>query len=464
MLLTYWYETPDDQKDTWHWMGVAVSLAHTIGLHRSTEEARMTPHEKSLWKRMWWSCYTRDRIVALGMRRPTRLMEHDVPMLKIKDFDIETLLQCNAILSMSGMVVGDMEAQTTMALMFVARAELCLYISRILTLQYPVALDIPSVQGKDTPPTATSGQEAPKYLVVRSCDEYLRDWKDKLLPSCNNFENLEPQNGVPSVLVHILLLHMLYFTVQLVLHRPQILISTTSQSPSFSSLKDWSRERVREAAKEITKASKVLYDRDLVRYLPTEGVTVLLPAIIIHLLDIKANDHELRSTALADFQQCMLVLNGLKGIYASAEFAIQFLEAAIRKADLESSIRDASPDIEQRTMGSYLEPSRETSNNGTMILGEQDPAAPPQEPHVLPVPKMLRRSPFTNATSPPIDHEELAPSDRAASQWASTPSIPSSSFLSQHATELFYSSGHRSPSGLDFEGINMASPPPPGGG
>ena len=39
--MTYWYETPDDQKDTWHWMGVAISLAHTIGLHRNPEKSNM---------------------------------------------------------------------------------------------------------------------------------------------------------------------------------------------------------------------------------------------------------------------------------------------------------------------------------------------------------------------------------------------------------------------------------------
>ena len=73
LLMTYWYETPDDQKDTWHWMGVAITLAHTIGLHRNPEKSNMEPSKKKLWKRVWWSCFMRDRLVALGMRRPTFL-------------------------------------------------------------------------------------------------------------------------------------------------------------------------------------------------------------------------------------------------------------------------------------------------------------------------------------------------------------------------------------------------------
>ncbi|KKA20995.1 hypothetical protein T310_4975 [Rasamsonia emersonii CBS 393.64] len=92
LLMTYWYETPDDQKDTWHWMGVSLSLAHTIGLHRDPANSGMGPRKKRLWKRIWWSTYTRDRLIALGMRRPMRVKDDDcdVPMLTIDDFEFKT--------------------------------------------------------------------------------------------------------------------------------------------------------------------------------------------------------------------------------------------------------------------------------------------------------------------------------------------------------------------------------------
>ena len=90
LLLTYYYETPDDQKDTWHWMGVATSVAHTIGLHRNPENTNLDPKRAKLWKRIWWSTYMRDRLIALGMRRPTRIKteDFDVPMLTLDDFEI----------------------------------------------------------------------------------------------------------------------------------------------------------------------------------------------------------------------------------------------------------------------------------------------------------------------------------------------------------------------------------------
>jgi hypothetical protein len=35
LLMSFWWGGPLDQKDTWHWLGVALSLAQTKGLHRS---------------------------------------------------------------------------------------------------------------------------------------------------------------------------------------------------------------------------------------------------------------------------------------------------------------------------------------------------------------------------------------------------------------------------------------------
>jgi hypothetical protein len=35
ILMGFWCGSPIDQKDTWHWLGIAVSLAQSTGLHRS---------------------------------------------------------------------------------------------------------------------------------------------------------------------------------------------------------------------------------------------------------------------------------------------------------------------------------------------------------------------------------------------------------------------------------------------
>jgi hypothetical protein len=341
LLMTYWYETPDDQKDTWHWMGVAISLAHTIGLHRNPEKSNMEPHKKKLWKRIWWSCFMRDRLVALGMRRPTRVKDedYDVPMLTEDDFEIQPLSEDITIIPMDCTLVRDMEAQRQLAQMCIAKAKLCLCISHVLSAQYSVLVKNQGMQGQEGS-TRSSVMLFPKKLdqtdEVQRCDVELSDWISELPSSCAYSNDLQDGSSGAPLFVQRSLLHMVYFTTLSALHRPQVLPSAaTSQPDSSRELQDLSRKKVREASREITRISQDLHTRALEKYLPTTGVTVLLPAIIIHLLDIKSCNDEARQAAMDGFCQCMLVLEKLRDNYASADFATQFLEAAIRKADID---------------------------------------------------------------------------------------------------------------------------------
>ncbi len=341
--MTYWYETPDDQKDTWHWMGVAISLAHTIGLHRNPENSNMEPAKKKLWKRIWWSCFMRDRLIALGMRRPTRVKDeaYDVPMLVEDDFEIAVLPETISLIPADCTLVKDVEAQRELAHMCIAKAKLCLCISHVLSAQYSVLVRHQGMQGQEGS-TRSSVMLFPKKLdqtdEVTRCDEELTEWIDELPECCQYSPEVSRSGSGQTLFVQRSLLHMVYYTTLSALHRPQVLPCAGaggSQPDSSRELQDLSRKQVREASREITKISNNLHSTGLEKYLPTTGVTVLLPAIIIHLLDIKSCNDEARTAALNGFCQCMQVLEKLRDNYASADFATQFLEAAIRKADID---------------------------------------------------------------------------------------------------------------------------------
>jgi len=343
LLMTYWYETPDDQKDTWHWMGVAISLAHTIGLHRNPENSNMEPAKKKLWKRIWWSCFMRDRLIALGMRRPTRVKDedYDVPMLTEDDFEIGVLAENITIIPQSCTLMRTPSIQLELAQMCIAKAKLCLCISHVLSAQYSVLVRHQGMQGQEGS-TRSSVMLFPKKLdqtdEVTRCDEELQEWVRDLPPACRYTEEITPGQAGDTVFVQRSLLHMVYYTTLSALHRPQVLpcAGTSGAQPDSSrELQDLSRKQVREASREITKISQNIHEHALEKYLPTTGVTVLLPAIIIHLLDIKSCNDEARRAAMNGFCQCMQVLEKLRDNYASADFATQFLEAAIRKADIE---------------------------------------------------------------------------------------------------------------------------------
>lgn len=412
LLMTYWYETPDDQKDTWHWMGVSLSLAHTIGLHRDPGNSRMDVRRQRMWKRIWWSTYTRDRLIALGMRRPMRVKDDDcdVPMLTLDDFEFQTFSP--EIVKMVGdsEILQNVSHQRELALMFIEKAKLCLCVSHVLSAQYSV-LSHKFGGTMETTMMLVPKKSTAETFEVRRCDQELEDWLANLpvetqySPSDGN--KLSEANEV--LHSHRALLKMVYLTTSSALHRPQVLPAMPYPSTD-AELQEMSRNKVRFAAVEITNIAQDLHVLDLTRYYPTTGVTVLLPAVIIHLLDIKSSDPSVRMTSLQRFYQCMRILQRLREIYASADFATSFLEAAIRKAGIQLTV--APPDVQSSrprpnraitattTAASTSTPSASASNDPFDILSRPSALTPPPDSLAQKIPDLTYPKPgpaFTRA-------------------------------------------------------------------
>lgn len=347
LLKTFWYESPDDQKDTWHWMGVAISLAHTIGLHRNPMSMRMPPRKQRLWKRIWWSCFMRDRLIALGMRRPTRIKDedYDVPMLEKADFEIEPFPEDNLIVSTDCAAMRDLAVQEELAELCIAKAQLCVLISRMLKAQYSVL-----TRDKMRPDDTTSStmmlfpNKGSNIEMVKAVDLELMSW-ESALHECCQYRPLTPldvRDGKSTIAVHRTLLHMVYHTTVSALHRPQFLPASPVQALMASRpVQEMARIRVRDAAARITLMTADLHRFKLERYLPTTGVTVVLPAMIIHLLDMKNPVQHTRERAMRGFKQCMKVMEKLRDIYAAADYAASFLDAALRKASIDLTSQQA---------------------------------------------------------------------------------------------------------------------------
>ncbi|KAF2762017.1 hypothetical protein EJ05DRAFT_194395 [Pseudovirgaria hyperparasitica] len=360
LLLTYYYETPDDQKDTWHWMGVATSVAYTIGLHRNPEKSSMDLARVRLWKRIWWSTYMRDRLIALGMRRPTRIKDQDadVPMLTMDDFEISAVPDSISCIPPSCQFARNVDKQRELAVMCIEKAKLCVLISLVLSKQYCVLNNQQGLANDRTTMMLLPKQTNPEKCEVKDCDEELQRWVDELPFEARYTETLTGENVND---LHKSLLHMTYFTTLSALHRPQVLPAMPVANPSESDpeLLEISKLKVRQSATALTSIASQLDQRDLIKYLPTTGVTCLLPAIIIHLLDIKSTDEETRRASLRGFTQCMQVMGKLRELYAAADYSVAFLEAAIRKAGIQlptmqPTSRNGTPAQQRPTLKRFI--------------------------------------------------------------------------------------------------------------
>jgi hypothetical protein len=77
----FWYTDPQDHTGAWYWIGIAITLSQTLGLHRcpqlSSRGQRFPQSGQSLIRCIWWSCLVRDRWVSLAKGRPMRIHHED---------------------------------------------------------------------------------------------------------------------------------------------------------------------------------------------------------------------------------------------------------------------------------------------------------------------------------------------------------------------------------------------------
>ncbi|KAJ5178047.1 Transcription factor [Penicillium coprophilum] len=81
LLLGFYHSEADTYTQPWFWLGVAISLCQTMGLHRFSAavcaSSPITESQQRLWRRLWWTCFFRDRWLSLTMGRPLRININD---------------------------------------------------------------------------------------------------------------------------------------------------------------------------------------------------------------------------------------------------------------------------------------------------------------------------------------------------------------------------------------------------
>lgn len=279
----------------------------------------------------------------MGVRRPTRIKaeECDVPMLTLEDFDLSPLPQDMSCIPRSCTMARDPEMLRTMALMCIEQAKFCFLISRVFTAQY----SIPSQDSRgDTivesgaAITLVPRQLDPASSEVKACHQELQNWIHQLPKELDRKALLSRPvtRATAPVVVNGSMLHLIYLTTLHALHRPQTGAGIPSATnASQDEIINLSGENVKIATVESTAIVRNLLKTDCARFLPTAGVTTLMPASVTNLVDIKSPIPEVRTIALEGFYQCAQALNRLRDCYASADHSMFMLEKAVRKAGIE---------------------------------------------------------------------------------------------------------------------------------
>ncbi|CAH0035454.1 unnamed protein product [Clonostachys rhizophaga] len=337
LLMTYWYDCPDDDQDTWYWMGIAVTKAHVIGLHRSPDQLNISPQEKRLRRRIWWCCIMRDRMLALTIRQPPRIRdnEYSVKALSLDDFDISTPSSTLAnLFKNSKFTCPDSHEQRILAKMCVELTRLCLILGRLLRVVYTV---MGSYQGGSE--YLLTGAAGPKRSqeqerILKKCAADLETWREQQDDNSryaigsheSSSHTMESSEKQKLARFHQAQLYLIYLITMGTFHRPQLYCGTPDRSSSCLNKEPPKDHTVAD----LTKLGFDLQRNNQIRYMSTIAVPAFFSVTVVHLLDTRSNDEETRNLSLGRLYQCVHVLHQLQEMYSSADYAIHFINSILR--------------------------------------------------------------------------------------------------------------------------------------
>ncbi|KAL7784343.1 fungal-specific transcription factor domain-containing protein [Trichoderma ceciliae] len=205
LLLTFWPGAlrPGLAKENSIWLSVAIRHAKSLRAHHlasknaSRNKQNIPPQTRISLRRLWWCCYIRDRILALGLRRTLRIPEKYPPLL-LEDFENE--IQRSR--------VYNAESKRRFFDIFIQISNLCVVVTDLLRLCS----------------ISEDGQECETKIVtdhraIANCTSQLQQWYDEArqqFPDNAEWSGIQPH----FVIIQTNLMFTYYFAAKLaILHQ-----------------------------------------------------------------------------------------------------------------------------------------------------------------------------------------------------------------------------------------------------
>nr|ABD51992.1 FarA [Aspergillus nidulans] len=385
VLLGWYWEGPEDvTKNVFYWTRVAIIVAQGSGMHRSVESSQLSKPDKRLWKRIWWTLFTRDRSVAVALGRPICINtdDADVEMLTEEDF-VEDEID----------IAAEYPPDPVHVQFFLQYVKLCEIMGLVLSQQYSVA----------------SKSRRMNAMDLTHSDMALADW----LQNCPREVCWQRQRH------HFwaALLHANYYTTLCLLHRAHM--PPASSVPSSYRVEEMaypSRTIAFQAAGIITSIVENLQTHNEIRYTP--AVYSLFSALIMHVYQMRSSVPSIVATCQERINICMQALKDVSKVWLVAKMVHTLFESILGNKLLEERLQKAAGKRHQRV--------KPDSNHSNQHLPSRRPDPPPKrkfDDMDLALPN--------GGPTPPVSYERSRPQTPAATPSRelpqSTMSIPQTS-------------------------------------
>lgn len=327
LLLMGWYwEGPEDvTKNVFYWTRVATIVAQGSGMHRSVEQSQLSKADKRLWKRIWWTLFTRDRSVAVALGRPVHinLDDSDVEMLIDEDF------------------IEDDDDRSSQyppdpihVQFFLQYVKLCEIMGLVLSQQYSVA---------------SKGRQRNAIDLTHS-DMALADW----LQNCPKIVYWE----VPRHHFWSALLHSNYYTTLCLLHRAHMPPNGSSRFPEESPYP--SRNIAFQAAAMITSIVENLAAHDELRFCPAFIVYSLFSALIMHVYQMRSPVPSIQQVTQDRLRSCMSAMKEVSRVWLVGKMVYTLFESIIGNKVLEERLQRAGGKRHRKQQQAFAQLERES--------------------------------------------------------------------------------------------------------
>ncbi|KJX98735.1 cutinase transcription factor 1 alpha like protein [Zymoseptoria brevis] len=423
----------DVTKNVFYWSRVAVIVAQGSGMHRSVEQSQLSKADKRLWKRIWWTLFTRDRSVAVALGRPVSI--------NIDDSDVEMVTEDDFIDDEPDRP-AEFPPDPTHVHFFLNYVKLCEIMGLVLSQQYSVA----------------KKERRNNALDLTHSDMALADW----LQNCPPEVRWEPQRH------HFwsALLQSNYYTILCLLHRAHMPPAGAADARPMNGYPEEtaypSRGIAYQAAAMITSIIETLQKHDQLRYTPAFIVYSLFSALIMHVYQMRSSSQTIVSATQARLTICMNALKDVSKVWLVAKMVHTLFESILGNKALEERLQKAAgrrhaknkPSTAQRRPGNNAAntdgPDAQKRKFDDMEMGYSNGPPAPQMSYERSRPQ-----------SPVLSPSQGIPPGTHAPDMHQLPNIAASSPVIRQGNDAFMgrSRPHTRP-GSPFNGFSIPGTPP----
>ncbi|KNG81129.1 fungal specific transcription factor domain protein [Aspergillus nomiae NRRL 13137] len=271
-LLSFWWGSPMEQKDMWHWTGIACNRAQSLGLHQRKTYVGLSERNRKLWKRIWWTIYVHDISVTIMLGRTPHINDAYCSVEMLGEDDFET--------SDNELIDSDLFREPT--------RESRLYIIHLTDLYSRKAskcwLNI-------------AGANFNESMILKSLDD-LTSWKTSLPRELQHRESaVSVEDGLWTTLTHLN-----YFTVQVLIRR--------------NGLNDPDRMKVGsivfDAAVQIVRILEDLVSSQLLPFALMRSAPAVFAALSVQIANMRGCPSHVVDVSKHRARLCMMIINKLQ--------------------------------------------------------------------------------------------------------------------------------------------------------